>query len=42
MVNMLSRDEGKHRIGDGDAHPNEQGHKLIGDWFNANYKDYEI
>ncbi|MDA7701592.1 hypothetical protein N8864_04035 [Gammaproteobacteria bacterium] len=39
---MLSRDEGKHRVGDGDAHPNEQGHRLIGDWFNANYKDYEI
>lgn len=39
---ILSREEGKHRVGDGDAHPNEQGHRLIGDWFNANYKDYEI
>jgi hypothetical protein len=39
---MLSREEKKHRIGDGDAHPNEQGHRLIGDWFNANYKDYQI
>ena len=39
---ILSREEGKHRVGNGDAHPNEQGHRLIGDWFNANYKDYEI
>lgn len=39
---ILSRKEGEHRVGDGDAHPNERGHRLIGDWFNANYKDYEI
>lgn len=39
---MLSREEKKHRVGDGDAHPNERGHRLIGDWFNANYTDYKI
>lgn len=29
-------------LGNGDGHPNENGHRKIGEWFNATYKDYEI
>lgn len=29
-------------IGNGDGHPNQVGHRKIGEWFNASYTDYEI
>ena len=29
-------------LGNGDGHPNEKGHRKIGEWFNETYKDYEI
>ena len=29
-------------IGNGDGHPNQIGHRKIGEWFNASYKDYEV
>ena len=29
-------------LGNGDGHPNEKGHRKIGEWFNASYTDYEI
>ena len=29
-------------IGNGDGHPNQVGHRKIGEWFNASYTDYKI
>ena len=29
-------------LGNGDGHPNQNGHRKIGEWFNASYTDYEI
>ena len=29
-------------IGNGDGHPNQVGHRKIGEWFNETHKDYEI
>lgn len=29
-------------LGNGDGHPNENGHRKIGEWFNATYENYEI
>jgi hypothetical protein len=29
-------------LGNGDGHPNQNGHRKIGEWFNETHKDYEI
>ena len=29
-------------LGKGDGHPNQNGHRKIGEWFNASYTDYKI
>lgn len=30
------------RVGNGDAHPNKQGHKKLAEMFNENYKEYKV
>tara|TARA_R110001632_G_scaffold180396_1_gene300483 strand:+ start:46 stop:831 length:786 start_codon:yes stop_codon:yes gene_type:complete len=35
-------DRPKDYIGNGDGHPNKDGHRKIGEWFNETHKDYEV
>lgn len=35
---ILPKQDGKYKISPEDGHPNEYGHKLIGEWFNENAK----
>jgi hypothetical protein len=35
-------DRKKDFIGNGDGHPNQDGHRKIGEWFNETHKDYEV
>lgn len=42
FLKSIESEPNKLRVGIKDAHPNADGHKKIGEWFNENYSDYKI